>query len=149
MGADKIVDVKKDKKEKKSKDKSEKKEKKIAEGGITKEKKDKKKDKAKQDKLARVLDAHLQVDAAAASEDAEVAEKETGEVDPDDAVETATSLVPFALPLADDKLHKKIYKLIKKGMYMHSRTRKSQTRSQTSFTQSSNANLRFLLRCQA
>jgi len=139
MGADKIVDVKKDKKEKKSKDKSEKKEKKIAEGGVTKEKKDKKKDKVKQDKLARAVDAHLQVDPAAASEDAEVAEKGTGEVDPEDVIQSAASLVPFALPLADDKVHKKIYKLIKKGMCMYSRSRnrsrshsrKLQMRSQT------------------
>ena len=111
MGADKIVVVKKDKKEKKSKDKSEKKEKKIAEGGVTKEKKDKKKDKVKQDKLARALDAHLQADAAASFEDDET----KADVDPEDLIKPAEELVPFALPLADDKTHKKIYKLIKKG----------------------------------
>ncbi|KAK4162636.1 50S ribosomal protein L30e-like protein [Cladorrhinum sp. PSN259] len=110
MAAEKIVDVKKEKKEKKSKDKSEKKEKK-AEGGITKDKKDKKKDKVKQEKLARVLDAHLQADAAVDVEDV----NDEKEVDPEDNIETADYLVPFALPLADDKAHKKLYKLIKKG----------------------------------
>ena len=108
-----IVDDKKLKKEKKSKDKSDKKDKKRSESeGIRKpEKKDKKKDKAKQDKLARALDAHLQADAAAAFD----AEDDQPEVDPEDLIKPAEELVPFALPLADDKTHKKIYKLIKKG----------------------------------
>jgi len=100
-----VVDDKKLKKEKKSKDKSEKK--RSSEDGVRKEKKDKKKDKAKQEKLARALDAHLQADAAA--------QDETPEVDPEDIIKPAEELVPFALPLADDKTHKKIYKLIKKG----------------------------------
>lgn len=109
-----VVDDKKLKKDKKSKDKSDKKEKKDKKrsesDGIRKEKKDKKKDKAKQDKLARVLDAHLQADAAASDlKDDEI------EVDPEDIIKPAEELVPFALPLADDKTHKKIYKLIKKG----------------------------------
>ena len=105
-----IVDDKKLKKEKKSKDKAEKKDKKRSEDGIRKEKKDKKKDKVKQDKLARALDAHL-ADAAA---DVETKE-EAVEVDPEDIIKPAEELVPFALPLADEKAHKKIYKLIKKG----------------------------------
>jgi H/ACA ribonucleoprotein complex subunit 2 len=110
-----VVDDKKLKKEKKSKDKADKKEKKRSDNdGVRKtEKKDKKKDKAKQDKLARALDAHLQADAAAAFE-AE-AEDDQAEVDPEDIIKPAEELVPFALPLADDKTHKKIYKLIKKG----------------------------------
>ncbi|KAK3996707.1 50S ribosomal protein L30e-like protein [Cladorrhinum sp. PSN332] len=112
MAAEKVVDVKKDKKEKKSKDKSEKKEKK-AEAGVSKEKKDKKKDKVKQDKLARALDAHLQADAADAV-------KEEEKVDTEDMIETADTLVPFALPLADDKTQKKLYKLIKKGAKLRS-----------------------------
>lgn len=107
-----VVDDKKLKKEKKSKDKSEKKDKKRSEdSGIKKEKKDKKKDKVKQDKLARALDAHLQADAAASLE----AEEHEAEIDPEDIIKPAEELVPFALPLADDKTHKKIYKLIKKG----------------------------------
>jgi H/ACA ribonucleoprotein complex subunit 2 len=104
-------------KQKKSKDKSSSKDKKRSEeGGIKKEKKDKKKDKAKQDKLARVLDAHLQADVAAAAGNDDTAH-EMKDVDPEDLIKPAEELVPFALPLADDKAHKKIYKLIKKGMF--------------------------------
>lgn len=107
-------------KQKKSKDKSSKEKKHSDEGGIKKEKKDKKKDKAKQDKLARALDAHLQADAAASvSKDDGTTTTTTHEmkdVDPEDLIKPAEELVPFALPLADDKAHKKIYKLIKKGM---------------------------------
>ncbi|EAQ85752.1 hypothetical protein CHGG_07005 [Chaetomium globosum CBS 148.51] len=112
-----VVDDKKLKKEKKSKDKSEKKDKKRSESeGVRKEKKDKKKDKAKQDKLARALDAHLQADAAAAFE----AQDDAADVDPEDLIKPAEELVPFALPLADDKAHKKIFKLIKKGAKLRS-----------------------------
>ncbi|AEO57060.1 hypothetical protein MYCTH_2091453 [Thermothelomyces thermophilus ATCC 42464] len=112
-----VVDDKKLKKEKKSKDKSEKKEKKRSESdGIRKEKKDKKKDKARQDKLARALDAHLQADAAKSFE----AQDEQDDVDPEDIIKPAEELVPFALPLADEKTHKKIYKLIKKGAKLKS-----------------------------
>jgi H/ACA ribonucleoprotein complex subunit 2 len=102
---------------KKHKDKSEKKDKKRSEeGGIKKEKKDKKKDKAKQDKLARALDAHLQADVAASVKDESSKQQQgTKDVDPEDLIKPAEELVPFALPLADDKAHKKIYKLIKKG----------------------------------
>ena len=105
-----------DVKQKKSKDKSEKKDRKRSEeGGIKKDKKDKKQDKKKQDKLARVLDAHLQADVAA-SADKDVSH-EMKDVNPEDLIQPAEELVPFALPLADDKAHKKIYKLIKKGPY--------------------------------
>lgn len=101
------VKVRKDKK-----DKAEKKEKKRSEaGGIRKDTKDKKKDKKKQDKLARTLEAHLQADAAASD-----LKDDGAEVDLEDIIKPAEELVPFALPLADDKTHKKIYKLIKKGM---------------------------------
>lgn len=114
-----VVDDKKLKKEKKSKDKKEKKDKKRSESdGIHKEKKDKKKDKAKQDKLARALDAHLQADAAASDlkkDDEKIDVDVDVDVDPEDIIKPAEELVPFALPLADDKTHKKIYKLIKKG----------------------------------
>jgi H/ACA ribonucleoprotein complex subunit 2 len=106
-------------KQKKSKDKSEKKDKKRSdEGGIKKEKKDKKKDKVKQDKLVRALDAHLQADvAASATKDDTATSTEMKDVDPEDLIRPAEELVPFALPLADDKAHKKIYKLIKKGVF--------------------------------
>jgi len=112
-----VVDDKKLKKEKKSKDKSEKKDKKRSDNdGVRKEKKDKKKDKAKQDKLARALDAHLQADVAASFE----AQDDQTEIDPEDIIKPVEELVPFALPLADDKTHKKIYKLIKKGAKLKS-----------------------------
>ncbi|KAK4249074.1 50S ribosomal protein L30e-like protein [Corynascus novoguineensis] len=119
MAAEDRVEAVDDKKlkEKKSKDKSEKKDKKRSEkDGVSKEKKDKKKDKARQDKLARALDAHLQADAAASFED----QDEQADVDPEDIIKPAEELVPFALPLADDKTHKKIYKLIKKGAKLKS-----------------------------
>ncbi|KAK4646683.1 snoRNA-binding protein [Podospora bellae-mahoneyi] len=112
MTTKEVVDIvdKKEKKEKKSKDKSEKKkEKRSDSAGVTKEKKDKKKDKAKQEKLARAAEAHLNAEAAAAKVDSDV------EVDREDLIKPAEELVPFAFPLADDKTHKKIYKLIKKG----------------------------------
>ncbi|OIW23452.1 L30e-like protein [Coniochaeta ligniaria NRRL 30616] len=103
-------------KQKKSKDKSSSKDKKHSEeGGIKKEKKDKKKDKAKQDKLARALDAHLQADAAASVSKDDTTTHEMKDVDPEDLIKPAEELVPFALPLADEKAHKKVYKLIKKG----------------------------------
>jgi len=96
-------------KEKKDKsDKKDKKEKKILseEAGVKKDKKESKKEKKeKTEKLAKAVEAHL--------------EKE-GSVDPEDVVKTAEELVPFALPLADDKTHKKIYKLIKKGAKLKS-----------------------------
>lgn len=123
MGSDKVD--KKEKKEKKSHDKAEKvekKDKKRSENdGVHKEKKDKKKDKAKQDKLARALDAHLQADAAASVDVKEVKAKEkAGSVDPEDIIQVVEELVPFALPIADDKAHKKAYKLIKKGAKLKS-----------------------------
>lgn len=95
-------------KEKKDKsDKKDKKDKKMSEeAGVKKDKKEGKKEKKeKSEKLAKAVEAHL--------------EKE-GSVDPEDVVKTAEELVPFALPLADDKTHKKIYKLIKKGAKLKS-----------------------------
>lgn len=117
MASDKveIADDSRLKKEKKHKDKSERKEKKEKKrsesDGIHKEKKDKKKDKKKQERLAQALDAHLQADVAASAD---------VEIDPEDLVKPAEELVPFALPLADEKAHKKIFKLIKKGMLIFS-----------------------------
>jgi H/ACA ribonucleoprotein complex subunit 2 len=111
MAADKVADEKRLKKEKKSKDKAEKKDKKRSESeGVHKDKKDKKKDKKKQERLAQALDAHLQADVAASAGVKDI------EVDPEDLVKPADELVPFALPLGDEKAHKKIFKLIKKGM---------------------------------
>lgn len=115
MASDKVevADENRLRKEKKSKDKAdrkEKKDKKRSESeGVHKDKKDKKKDKKKQDRLVQALDAHLQADVAASAGIKD-------DVDPEDLVKPADELVPFALPLADEKAHKKIFKLIKKGM---------------------------------
>lgn len=110
-----IVD-KKSKKDKKSKDKSEKKEKRHSEaGGISKEKKDKKKDKAKQDKLAHALDAHLKSEATDATALVVADKPKNIDVDVEDIIKPTEELVPFALPIADDKTHKKLYKIVKKG----------------------------------
>ncbi|KAK1770906.1 H/ACA ribonucleoprotein complex subunit 2 [Phialemonium atrogriseum] len=114
MASDKVevADENRLRKEKKSKDKAdrkEKKDKKRSESeGVHKDKKDKKKDKKKQDRLVQALDAHLQADVAASA-------GLKDDVDPEDLVKPADELVPFALPLADEKAHKKIFKLIKKG----------------------------------
>jgi H/ACA ribonucleoprotein complex subunit 2 len=103
------------KKSSKSKDKSEKKDKKRSEdAGIKKDKKDKKSEKKKADKLASALERHLTE--SGADVEAEGTPKKSGKVDPEDLIKPAEELVPFALPLADEKAHKKIYKLIKKGM---------------------------------
>ncbi|KAK3681461.1 50S ribosomal protein L30e-like protein [Podospora appendiculata] len=116
-----VVDDKKLKKEKKSKDKSEKKEKRSESSGVSKKKEDKKEKKSKSDKLARALesdkhvgtlDAQLQADVAAS---ADLKEDKVEEL-----IKPAEELVPFALPLADDKAHKKIFKLIKKGAKLRS-----------------------------
>jgi H/ACA ribonucleoprotein complex subunit 2 len=113
MGSDEI-------KNKKSKDKSEKKDKKIStESGIKKEKKDKKQDKAKKDKLASALERHLETTTEEPTK-VDTPKKSSKSTDPEDLIKTAEELVPFALPLADDKAHKKLYKLIKKGMsFLH------------------------------
>ncbi|KAK3327138.1 50S ribosomal protein L30e-like protein [Cercophora scortea] len=118
-----VVDDKKLKKEKK-KDKAEKKEKRSESSGVSKKKEDKKEKKSKSDKLARALesdkhvgtlDAQLQADVAAS---ADVKEDKVDKVE--ELIKPAEELVPFALPLADDKAHKKIYKLIKKGARLRS-----------------------------
>ncbi|KAK4219706.1 L30e-like protein [Rhypophila decipiens] len=109
MGSSKDVE-KKSKKEKK--EAGLKKEKKRSEtDGISKEKKDKKKEKAKQEKIAKLVDDQILNEAATAA----VAEPVDATVDPEDIITKAENLVPFAIPLADDKIHKKIYKAIKKG----------------------------------
>ncbi|KAL1869432.1 hypothetical protein VTK73DRAFT_3136 [Phialemonium thermophilum] len=121
MAPDKVevADESKLKKDKKHKDKSEKKDKKRSESdGIHKEKKDKKKEKKKQERLAQALDAHLQAETAASAGDE--GKREAAPLNPEDLIKTTDELVPFALPLADEKAHKKIYKLIKKGAKLKS-----------------------------
>lgn len=98
-----------DKKEKKDKKRSD-------ESGVSKSKKEKKDKKDKKEKLAAALEEKLQ-------QDAPVAAAAAANMDEDsDAEEKAAELplertvVPFALPVADEKGMKKVYKTIRKGM---------------------------------
>lgn len=106
---------------KSKKDKKEKKEKKSSTDGVhkKKDKKDKKADKEKlKQKVADSLDRQLQADAAASSkaDDDDADDHPGSDVDDIKNPEVQTQLVYFAVPLADVKGHKKIYKTIKKGM---------------------------------
>jgi H/ACA ribonucleoprotein complex subunit 2 len=119
-------EAKRSKKDKKSSKRSE-------ADGVHKDKKDRKKDKESSEKLANALDAHLQAEVAAEAaadeskrrrkeEKAAKRKQKTGDVDmdgEDDPAEGKTSaegaLVYFAYPMADEKVHKKAFKLIKKG----------------------------------
>ncbi|ROV90574.1 hypothetical protein VSDG_07488 [Cytospora chrysosperma] len=103
------------------KDKKDKKEKKRSEtDGVSKSKKEKKDKKADKEKLkakvAQALDGQLQADVAASVAKAEDEDDHPGS-DFEDIKnpEIKTQLVYFALPLADAKGHKKIYKTIKKA----------------------------------
>jgi H/ACA ribonucleoprotein complex subunit 2 len=101
-----------DKKEKKDKKRSE-------ESGIAKPKKEKKDKKDKKEKLAAALDEKLQQDAAAQS-GKPVEEENDSEMEDQAAIAEVPlerTVVPFALPLADEKGMKKVYKTIKKGAY--------------------------------
>lgn len=131
----------------KSKDsKKDKKEKKRSEAdGVHKSKKDKKDKKADKEKLkakvAEALDNQLQADvAASAKADDDDDDHPGSDVDDIKNPEIKTQLVYFAVPLADVKGHKKIYKTIKKGMspcttilftLLHAQPSLRQTSSQT------------------
>ncbi|UKZ75078.1 hypothetical protein TrVFT333_002750 [Trichoderma virens FT-333] len=97
------------------KDKKEKKEKRSEESGVSKSKKEKKDKKDKKDKLASALDEKLQQDVAAQS--AVKASEEASDMDEDKTPEVALErkVVPFAVPLADEKGQKKICKTIRKA----------------------------------
>lgn len=103
------------------KDKKEKKEKKLGSDGVTKAKKDKKEKKADKEKLkqkiAESLDNNqLQADAAASSRaDEDMDDHPGSDVEEIKNPDIQTQIVYFAVPLADAKGHKKIYKTIKKG----------------------------------
>lgn len=98
-----------DKKEKKDKKRSE-------ESGVAKPKKEKKEKKDKKERLAAALDEKLQQDAAAQSKPAkEEEDSEMEDQSPSELPPLARTVVPFAVPLADDKGMKKVYKTIKKG----------------------------------
>ncbi|KAL6864040.1 50S ribosomal protein L30e-like protein [Trichoderma novae-zelandiae] len=97
------------------KEKKEKKEKRSDEAGVAKPKKEKKDKKDKKEKLASVLDEKLQQDVAAQT--SAKASEEASDMDEDKAPEVALErkVVPFAVPLADEKGQKKICKTIRKA----------------------------------
>lgn len=97
-----------DKKEKKDKKRSE-------ESGVAKPKKEKKEKKDKKERLAAALDEKLQQDAAAQSKPVKEEDSEMEDQSPSELPPLARTVVPFAVPLADDKGMKKVYKTIKKG----------------------------------
>ncbi|KAJ9156700.1 H/ACA ribonucleoprotein complex subunit 2 [Pleurostoma richardsiae] len=110
-------------KDKSKKDKKEKKDKKRSEtDGVKKPKKDKKDKKSKDEKLKKKVEAaleeQLQADVAKSAPAAvEHEESDDDHSDAEDAKNTVVekNLVYFALPMADDKGHKKIFKTIKKA----------------------------------
>jgi H/ACA ribonucleoprotein complex subunit 2 len=100
-----------DKKEKKDKKRSD-------EAGVKKDKKEKKDKKDKKEKLASALEEKLQNDAAAQSAaDVVKAKDDDEDMDVDKAAELPLerTVVKFAVPLADDKGTKKVYKTIRKA----------------------------------
>ncbi|KAF1734128.1 H/ACA ribonucleoprotein complex subunit 2 [Beauveria bassiana] len=110
---------KKEKKEKKEKRASE-------ESGVKKDKKDKKEKKDKKDKLAAAVEDKIQQDAAAAKpskkekKKAAAAADDNSDSDMEDGDKAAElplerTVVPFAIPVADDKGMKKVYKTIRKS----------------------------------
>lgn len=98
-------------------EKKEKKDKKRSEvDGISKPKKDKKDKKEKKDKLKSAVNAALddQLQADVASSVTVVKDDDTNTVKV--LAPVVGALVPFALPLADEKATKKIMKSVRKGM---------------------------------
>jgi H/ACA ribonucleoprotein complex subunit 2 len=103
-----------DKKEKKDKKRSD-------EAGVSKPKKDKKDKKDKKEKLAAAAEEQLQKDVAKQEKGA-VKKVAAADNDDDSDVEAEVAevplvrtVVPFAIPLADEKGTKKVYKTIRKG----------------------------------
>lgn len=93
------------------KEKKEKKEKRSDKDGVKKSKKDKKST-LNGDAVAKAIEEQLMKTAAPAAEEG----LETIEEDTELAVKPVGALVPFAAPLADDKVAKKVLKSVKKGM---------------------------------
>ena len=132
-----MASEKPDKKEKKDK-----KQRATDEAGVKKDKKEKKEKKDKKEKLAAALEDQLQADAAAqgtpaskkqktlSTEDSDMddVEVENDDVasdneDSNDAADLSKVVVDrtvedFAVPLADEKGHKKIYKTVAKGSFL-------------------------------
>lgn len=103
---------------KSKKDKKEKKEKKLSTDRVDKkkDKKDKKADKEKlKQKVADSLDRQLQADAAQSVADDDDDDHPGSDFETIKDGEIATNMVYFAVPLADAKGHKKVFKTIKKG----------------------------------
>lgn len=105
---------KKEKKDKKDKKRS-------PEDGVKKDKKDKKEKKEKKAKLVAALDEHLQAEAAASAIASGVMAVDDDVATPPAADSIApVSMVPFAVPLADDKNMKKVLKGVRKGKSFYS-----------------------------
>lgn len=110
---------KKDKKDKKEKRASE-------EAGVKKDKKEKKEKKEKKDKLAAAVEDKIQQDAAAKPSKKDKKAAAAAEDDSDSDMEDSgkvvelpleRTVVSFAIPVADDKGMKKVYKTIRKCMF--------------------------------
>lgn len=98
-------------KEKTEKSKKEKKEKRSENDGVKKSKKDKNA-KLNGDNVVAALEETLtQSEAPVAESKAVVVKESNGEI----ALKPVGALVPFANPLADDKVAKKVLKSVKKG----------------------------------
>lgn len=111
----------------KSLEKKEKKEKKRSdESGVSKSKKEKKDKKDKKEKLAAALEDKLQQDAAAQASDnsdTKIADAEDADSDEETTpseLPLERTVVPFAIPVADEKGQKKVYKAIRKGTALYS-----------------------------
>ncbi|KAG5975352.1 hypothetical protein E4U55_007739, partial [Claviceps digitariae] len=96
-------------------DKKEKKDKKRSDdsGGVTKPKKDKKEKKEKKEKLAAALEDVAAAKPVARDPDND-SDMEDGVVAPAEALPLERTVVPFAVPVADEKGMKKVYKTIRK-----------------------------------
>ncbi|KAI6583199.1 hypothetical protein MCOR06_008182 [Pyricularia oryzae] len=124
MGSDKKKDVAGDeaarlKKEKKEKKRSEK-------DGVSKSSKKDKKDKKSKERLASAIDEHLQSSSASSAVKAAPVDDAESDEEMDEAKAIVAkgelpkgALVSFALPLADDKIQKKVLKAIKKATKKH------------------------------
>ncbi|XWX01546.1 hypothetical protein V2A60_009574 [Cordyceps javanica] len=110
------------------KDKKEKKEKRASdESGVKKDKKDKKEKKEKKEKLAAALEDKIQQDAAKQTKKEKKDKKAVAAADADDSdsdmedgdkvadLPLERTVVSFAVPVADDKGMKKVYKTIRKS----------------------------------
>jgi H/ACA ribonucleoprotein complex subunit 2 len=100
-------------KDKSDKERKEKKEKRSESDGVKKSKKDKK-SKLNGDNVAAALEETLkQSEAPVIETEVLLVEETSGEL----AVKPVGALVPFAAPLADEKVAKKVLKSVKKGMF--------------------------------